>query len=163
MGLLKSYFLYRIYVPLKISVCILITEFRVLFPLIKYVYMEVALLRQCYSKWRIILISRLKNSQVKYVCACMHVKSLQSCVTLCDSMDCSPPGSSVHGVFQVRILEWVDMSSCRRSSWLRDQTCVSCVSCTGRRILYHWATWEALIPTWNTTKWKEAFHFRSSD
>ena len=136
MGLLKSYFLYRIYVPLKISVCILITEFRVLFPLIKYVYMEVALLRQCYSKWRIILISRLKNSQVKYVCACMHVKSLQSCVTLCDSMDCSPPGSSVHGVFQVRILEWVVIPFSRGSSRPRDQAHVSFVSCIGRQVLY---------------------------
>ena len=137
MGLLKSYFLYRIYVPLKISVCILITEFRVLFPLIKYVYMEVALLRQCYSKWRIILISSLKNSQVKYVCACMHVKSLQSCVTLCDSMDCSPPGSSVHGVLQVRILEWVVIPFSRGSSRPRDQAHVSYVSCIGRQVLYH--------------------------
>ena len=136
MGLLKSYFLYRIYVPLKISVCILITEFRVLFPLIKYVYMEVALLRQCYSKWGLILISRLKNSQVKYVCACMHVKSLQSCVTLCDSMDCSPPGSSVHGVFQVRILEWVVIPFSRGSSRPRDQAHVSFVSCIGRQVLY---------------------------
>ena len=66
-GALKSYVLYRIYDPLKISVCILITEFRVLVSLIKYVYMEVALLRQCYSKWRIILISSLKNSQIKDV------------------------------------------------------------------------------------------------
>ena len=137
MGSLKSYFLYRIYVPLKISVCILITEFRVLFPLIKYVYMEVALLRQCYSKWRIILISSLKNSQVKYVCACMHVKSLQSCVTLCDSMDCSPPGSSVHGVLQVRILEWVVIPFSRGSSRPRDQAHVSYVSCIGRQVLYH--------------------------
>ena len=71
MGSLKSYFLYRIYAPLKISVCILITEFRVLFPLMKYVYMEVALLRQCYSKRRIILISSLKNSQSMYVHVCM--------------------------------------------------------------------------------------------
>ena len=137
MGLLKSYFLYRIYVPLKISVCILITEFRVLFPLIKYVYMEVALLRQCYSKWRIILISSLKNSQVKYVCACMHVKSLQSCVTLCDSMDCSPPGSSVHGILQATILEWIAMPSSRGSSRPRDRTHVSYISYIGRQVLYH--------------------------
>ena len=38
---------------------------------------------------------------------CVHVKSLQSCLTLCDPMDCSPPGSSVHGIPQARILEWV--------------------------------------------------------
>ena len=40
-------------------------------------------------------------------CACVRAKSLQLCLTLCDPMDCSPPGSSVHGVLQVRILKWV--------------------------------------------------------
>ena len=39
--------------------------------------------------------------------ACLHAKSLQSCLTLCDSMDCSLPGSSVHGILQARILEWL--------------------------------------------------------
>ena len=37
---------------------------------------------------------------------CMHAKTLQSCPTLCNPMDCSPPGSSVHGILQARILEW---------------------------------------------------------
>ena len=46
----------------------------------------------------------------------MRAKSLQSCLTLCDSMDCSPPGSSVHGILQARILEWVAMPSSRGSS-----------------------------------------------
>ena len=41
--------------------------------------------------------------------ACLHAKSLQSYLTLCDPMDCSPPGSSVHGILQARILEWVAM------------------------------------------------------
>ena len=50
----------------------------------------------------------------------MHVKSLQSSLTLCDPMDCSPLGSSVHGILQARILEWVIISSSRRSSWPRD-------------------------------------------
>ena len=58
----------------------------------------------------------------------------QSCPTLCDPADCSPPGSSVHGIFQARILEWVAVSSSRGSSQPRDQTCVSCI---GRQILYH--------------------------
>ena len=53
-------------------------------------------------------------------------------------MNCSLPGSSVHGIFQARILEWIAHS--RGSSWPRDQTRVSCI---GRWILYHWATWEA--------------------
>ena len=49
----------------------------------------------------------------------------QSCPTLCDPMDCSPPGSSVHGVFQARTLEWVATSFSRGSSWLRGWTQVS--------------------------------------
>ena len=48
----------------------------------------------------------------------MKVKELviQSCLTLCDPMDCSPPGSSVHGIPQARILEWVAISFSRGSS-----------------------------------------------
>ena len=42
---------------------------------------------------------------------CVHAKSLQLCPTLCDAMDCSPPGSSVHGILQARILEWVAVPS----------------------------------------------------
>ena len=44
-----------------------------------------------------------------------HAKSLQSCPTLCDPMGCSPPGSSVHGILQPRILEWVAMPSSKGS------------------------------------------------
>ena len=47
---------------------------------------------------------------------------LQACPTLCDPMDCSPPGSPVHGVLQARVLEWVAMPSSRGSSLSRDQT-----------------------------------------
>ena len=49
------------------------------------------------------------------------------CQTLCNPMDCSLPGSSVHGIFQARILEWVGISSSRGSSQLRDWTHVSCI------------------------------------
>ena len=42
--------------------------------------------------------------------ACVYAKSIQSCLTLCDPMDCSPPGSSVHGILQARVLEWVFLS-----------------------------------------------------
>ena len=49
----------------------------------------------------------------------------------------SPPGSSVHGISQARVLEWVAISFSRGSSWPRDRTCASCISCTGRWILYH--------------------------
>ena len=69
----------------------------------------------------------------------------QSCPTLCDPMDHSPPGSSVRGILQARILEWVAISFSRRSSPPKDWTCVSGI---GRQILYHWATWEVpfLLP-----------------
>src|SRR5574342_240891 len=61
----------------------------------------------------------------------LKVKMLvtQSCPTLCDPMGCSPPGSSVHGILQARILEWVAIPFSRGSSSPRDQTQVSCVSC----------------------------------
>ena len=64
----------------------------------------------------------------------------QSCLTLCDPMDCSPPGSSGHGIFQARILKWVAISYSRGSSWARGWTCVSCI---GRWTHYHCTTWEA--------------------
>ena len=56
-------------------------------------------------------------------------------------MGCSLPGCSVHGISQERILEWVAMPSFRGSSPSWDRTCISCVSCIGSQVLYHWATW----------------------
>ena len=67
----------------------------------------------------------------------MHAKSLQSSLTLCNPMDGSLPGSSVHEILQARILEWITMPSSRGSSQPRDQTCVSYISCIGRQLLYH--------------------------
>ena len=66
----------------------------------------------------------------------MCAKLLQSCLTICNPMDCSLPGSSVHGILQARILEWVAISYSRGSSQLKDQTHVSCVSYAGRQALY---------------------------
>ena len=57
---------------------------------------------------------------------CIHAKPLQLCLSLRDPMDCSLPGSSVHGILQARTQEWVAMPSFRGSSQLGDQTCVSC-------------------------------------
>ena len=65
------------------------------------------------------------------------------CPTLCNPMECSLLGSSVHGIFQARILKWAAIWYSRGSSWPRDQTHVSCVSYIGRQILYHWATWKS--------------------
>ena len=58
-------------------------------------------------------------------------------------MDGSPPGFSVHGILQTRTLEWVVISSSRGSSWLRDWTHISYVSCIGRWVLYRGAMVEA--------------------
>ena len=71
------------------------------------------------------------------LCVCVHA---QLCPTLCDPLDCSPPDSSVHEIFQARIPEWVAISFSRGSFQPRDQTLISC---TSRWILYHWATREA--------------------
>ena len=58
----------------------------------------------------------------------------QSCPTLCDPMDCSLPGSSIHGIFQARILEWVAISFSRGSSWSRNWTHFSCISRIGKEL-----------------------------
>ena len=78
----------------------------------------------------------------KYLC-----EDAQSCPTLCNPMDCSPPGSSVHGILQARVLEWVAISFSRSSSWLRDRTRVSCT--VGRRFTT-WATREVPLLPCNT-------------
>ena len=84
--------------------------------------------------YQILHIQKRKKS-----CKCVRVCA-QS--TLCSPVDCSPPGPSVHGIFQARILDWVVISYSRGSSGPRDRTCISCVSCIGRQILCHRTTWE---------------------
>ena len=61
-------------------------------------------------------------------CVCVCVKVAQSCLTLCNPMDCSLPGSFVHGILQARILEWFAIPFSRGSSQPMDQTCVSCIA-----------------------------------
>ena len=61
----------------------------------------------------------------------------KSCLTLCVPMDCSPPGSSIQGILQARILEWVATPSSGGSSRPRGQTRVSYVPCIGRWVLHH--------------------------
>ena len=73
------------------------------------------------------------------------VVQLLSCVwPICNPMCCGPPGFSAHGIFQARILAWFAISFSRGFSRPRDQTRVSCVSCFGRWIHYHWGTREAI-------------------
>ena len=83
------------------------------------------------------LLREVWSTSVEVVCVrvCAHSVA-KTCPTLCDHVGYSPPGSSVHGILQTRILEWVAISSSKASSGPRDQTCVSCISCIGKQILY---------------------------
>ena len=84
-----------------------------------------------------------------FMCVCTPVYrvvillfSLLSCVWLfCDPMDCSPPGSSVHGIFQASILEWIAIPFSRGSSWPRDRTWVSCKSSVTHLFLLQVQLW----------------------
>ena len=73
----------------------------------------------------------------RYRNACTHAQSLQLWPTLCDPMDCSPPGSSVRGILQAIILEWVAMPSSGGSSQPRDQIHMSVSPAFSRWVLYH--------------------------
>ena len=73
------------------------------------------------------------------------VYSLSRIWLFCDPMDCRLSSSSVHEISQTRILEWVPISFSRGSSWPKDQTYVSYVSCIGRWVLYHLSLREALF------------------
>ena len=85
------------------------------------------------------------ETELKFLTALLMYKLLnlsvcsvsQSCPTPCNSVDCILPSYSVHGIFQTRILKWVAIPSSRGSSWPRDRTCVSCISCIGRQTIYH--------------------------
>ena len=88
-------------------------------------------------RWNPKFLGQWNHSDI--MMACCHLVA-KSCSTLWDLMDCSPLGSSVQGISQARILEWVAISFCRGSSQPSDQTHVLRVL---PRILYHWATWEA--------------------
>ena len=84
----------------------------------------------------------------------------KSCLTLWDPIDYSPPGSSVHDILQARTLEWVFMPSSRGSSRPMDRSLVSCISCIGRRIVYHYATWEALTQNYSSDEDNAAGTFK---
>ena len=75
----------------------------------------------------------------------MKVLVAQSCPTLCDPMNCSPPAFSVHEILQARILEWVAIPFSRGSYWPRDQTWVSC---TAGKFLTIWAVLDPFMPGW---------------
>ena len=88
------------------------------------------------------LFSRIVLNSFLYLLNVLCAQS--SCLTLCDCMDCNPLGSSVHGISQVRVLEWVAISYSRGSSQPRDRSSVSCVSYIAGGFFYGWAPWLAL-------------------
>ena len=98
------------------------------------------------------LISRLTLPHSLLICPFLWaivVWVTQSCPTLCDPMDCRLPGSSVHGILQVRILEWVAIPFSRGSSQPKNRTQVSCMT---SRFFTIWATREALCVSWVISK-----------
>ena len=101
----------------------------------------------------LILLNDLKLTLFSPVCitSCLHMCVLpQSCPTLCDPVDCSLPGFSIHGISQAKILELVAISFSRGSSWPRDRSWVFSLSCMGQWILYHWATLKAPITSFSS-------------
>ena len=96
---------------------------------------------------------------------CMHMLSR---VRLCDCTDSSSPGSSVHGIFEARTLEWAAISYPRGPSQPRDWNHVSCVSCTGSRILQHCTNKKVVLKGSFKTKsqamehWKFLWHQHSN-
>jgi len=103
--------------------------------------------QQCVGRW----ISHILGKE-KGVCLVM--------CNFCDPMDCSSPASSVYGILQVRILEWVSMLSSRESSQPRDQTCVSYVSCNSLPLHHLGGEWfqEPLSLLVRKTQGGMAFH-----
>ena len=90
--------------------------------------------------WIIFTITIIILFFLKGCLSLLLLKVVQSCLTLCDPMDCSSPGSSFHGIFQVRILEWVAFPFSRGSSQPKGWTQVSCIA---GRFFTSWATREA--------------------
>ena len=87
-----------------------------------------------------LLVNKNILDQYFLVILCHLCMRAQLCLFV-TSMDCSSPGSSVHGIHQARILEWVAIPFPRGFSQPKDQTYISCVSYIGRQILYHRVTY----------------------
>ena len=96
----------------------------------------------CFSFWKVKWVTLLSWVMCVLVSGSTHKFSC-SVVPGCFVTPWTVACSSVHGILQVRILEGAAISSSRGSSWSRDRPRISCVSCIGRQILHHCATWEA--------------------
>ena len=100
------------------------------------------------DSWTVTLLCFVSLWILWFVCVCVCACA-QSCLTLRDPMDCSLPGSSVHGIFQTRILERVVISFSSISSWLGGRILVSLASPTlAGRFFTSWATREAPYDLW---------------
>ena len=115
---------------------------------------------------RILLTESHHNQAITWLCllfsipSCTSVsaKLLQSCLTLCDHMDSSPPGSSVHGILLARILEWVAMPSSRGSSCPQDRTWVFMSTALVGGFFTTNSTWEAPIPFYlSHIQWTDSY------
>ena len=118
-----------------------------------YVYITFCLSICWYTLQLFLLLDSCKKKCCCWTLMCKHLFELLlfSCGRLfCEPNDCSPPGSSTHGISLAKILEWVAISFFRGYSWPKDWSCVFCI---GRQIPYHWATWEApsvWVPAFNS-------------
>ena len=99
-------------------------------------------------------MTELSWSLVLSLC-CIESEVAQLCPTLCDPVDCSLPGSSIHGILQARILEWVTISFSRGSSQPRDQTWVSRI---GGRCFNLWTSWSIILFS-SCNAWEYVFIF----
>ena len=102
-----------------------------------------------------------------YVCG---VLVAQSCLTFFDPMNCTPPSFSVHGIFHAGTLEWVAFSYSRGTSWPRNRTCISCISCIGGRFfttsvcfIYGYIVGIALLHIWVSSPQLLCKLFKGSD
>ena len=88
---------------------------------------KLKLTKMSVSKWinKCVLVYSTKYNEILVSLDCLTAKS---CPALCDPMDCSPPGSSLHGIFPARILEWVAMPSSRGFPSPRNWNCVYCLA-----------------------------------
>ena len=104
-----------------------------------------------------LLLNANNNLFLKFIYStnmhCYCCQLLSRVWLFCDPMDCSPPGSSVNGISQARIVECIAISFSRGSSWLRDRIHVSCI---GWWILYNWANRYSLFAKWGI--WKKIQH-----
>ena len=125
---------------LIILFCLIVSMFTLLYCVIvsfnlcspKFAFLAVLLITLFYSKIKCLVLEILI-----LFCSCLKVIASMLCSVM---SDCSPPGSFVYGIFRQdtgKILEQVAIFYSRGSSWPRDQTRVSCISCMGRWILYH--------------------------